>query len=273
MNNILKKTIKSKGGIDLYYEITPENASGTKGLTLFFIHGVGGDLDAWQFVRAKLHQKEFSTIAMDIRGHGISGHPRDSKSYTLTYFMDDMIAVLDAEKINKVILIGHSLGAVLVTHFAIHHQERIEKLVLISSSYIPPHYFTIPGIFPLINTLAFLSPPPLNKRHSYYPPGKHHEDVETYGLIRTIMRHSLKSYLLSSKEILKTNIESSLHLIKVPTLIISGTKDTVFPTKISEHIHSLIPHSQLKLIEGANHVVVLNNVNEVVNDISDFIST
>jgi pimeloyl-ACP methyl ester carboxylesterase len=126
-------------------------------------------------------------------------------------------------------------------------------------------------MFLLFDILAFLSPPPLSARHSIYPPGKYHKDVEMFGLVRTIMRNSFKSYILSSKEILRSNIFEPLKEIKVPTLIISGDKDSIFPTRISNDIHSKIPQSQLKIIAGANHVVVLNNIDETVRYISDFL--
>jgi pimeloyl-ACP methyl ester carboxylesterase len=239
---------------------------------LFFVHGVGGDLDAWQYVKDALFEKGFSSIAMDLRGHGKSDHPYSAKKYKLDNFIEDIITIMDAEKIDKLILVGHSLGAVLATHITLHHQNRIEKLILVGSSYLPPPYFKIPGMFLLFDILAFLSPPPLSTRHSVYPSGKYHKDVEIFGLVRTIMRNSFKSYILSSKEILKSNILASLKEIKVPTLIISGDNDGIFPTRISESIHSQIPQSQLKIIAGANHVVVLNNINETVRYISDFIS-
>lgn len=268
MNSASQKTIVTKDGIKLYYETSITDAKQTP---LFLIHGVGGDLDAWNFLKEKLLAQGFSVITMDIRGHGKSDHPRSFKSYELYHFTEDMLAILDAEKIEKVILVGHSLGAVLVTQIALHYQERIEKLILISSSYVPPPYFKIPGIFLVFNILALLSLPPLNPRHSLYPVGKHHEDVEMYGLIRTIFRHSLKSYILSSKEILKNNIGPLLKNITVPTLIISGNKDSIFPTHLSEYIHTEIKNSSLKIVDGGNHVIILNNVDTVFSYMFGFL--
>lgn len=268
MDTTSKKYIKSNDGTSLYYET---NITDAQNPVIFFIHGVGGDLDAWQYVKDKLLPKGFSSITMDLRGHGKSGHPFSFKKYKLSNFIEDAIKIMDFEKIEKVILIGHSLGAVLATHIALARPERIEKLILISSSYSPPPYFKIPGALLLCNALALLSPPPIYPKHSIYPPEKFHKDVEIFGLIKTIIRNSLKSYLLSSKEILKTNIKSDLKNIKTPTLIISGNKDTIFPAPISENIHSQVPNSKLEIIKNANHVIVLNNINETVEHISNFL--
>ncbi len=269
---VQKKYIKSKDGVILYYETY---AGENKSPILFLIHGVGGDLEAWQYVRNNLLAKGFSCIAMDIRGHGYSGHPRSFKSYAIENYVQDFIDVLNAEQIDKVILIGHSLGAVTSTHIALNHPERLEKLVLISSSYIPPPYLHLP-ILKQISTafiiiLSLISPPAMKPWHSTYPAGKHHKDFELYGLIRTIIHNSLRSYLLSSKETLRHELKSKLSFIKLPTLILSGDKDSIFPTKISKFIHAQISGSQFEIIPGGNHVLPLNKIEEVSNSIYRFI--
>jgi pimeloyl-ACP methyl ester carboxylesterase len=273
MPTVSKKHIKSKDGTNLYYETyLVENSTAT----IFLIHGVGGDIDAWQYVRDNLIVAEISCVAMDIRGHGYSGHPRSFKSYAIENYVEDFITVLNAEKLDKVILVGHSLGAITSTHIALNHPERLEKLVLISSSYIPPPYLHIPVlkqiITALINILAFISPPAMRPWHSTYPAGKHHKDFEIYGLIRTIAHNSLRSYLLASNETLRHELKSRLASIKMPTLLISGDKDSVFPTKNSQFIHSQIEGSILKIIPGGNHVLPLNNIKEISNLIIDFVA-
>jgi pimeloyl-ACP methyl ester carboxylesterase len=282
MNTTVKRKAVCNDGVNIYYEVYRAGNAGNGSIAadasanarrpvLFFVHGVGGDLDAWQFIKNALLEKGFSSIAMDLRGHGKSDHPRSRAKYHLDYFIKDVMTVIEAEKLDKVILVGHSLGAVLTTHIALRHQEKIERLILISSSYLPPAYFKLPGMFLLSDILTAVSPPPFHAGHSIYPPEKHHDDIEILGLIKTIARNSLMSYLLSSKEILKSNIAAYLPDIKIPTLIISGDKDTVFPTPISEYIHSKIPRSELKIIPGGNHVLILNNIDEVTRCITDFI--
>ncbi len=268
-----KKSLTSSDGTAVYYETyAAENHAEP---IIFLLHGVGGDLDAWQYVRDNLLKKGFSCIAMDIRGHGYSGHPRAFKKYALPCFIEDFKEILEAEKIEKVILAGHSLGAILATHIALNCPEKLEKLVLISSSNVPPPYLRIPVLkhisIALMNALAFVSPPAFHPRHSLYPEGKFHKDYELTGLIRTIWHNSLRSYLLSSKETLMPNLAGRLHEITMPTLIISGDKDSIFPTAISKHIHAEIKNSKFTVIPNGNHVLVLNNIPEVTNALADFI--
>ena len=78
MHKISKKTIKSHDGLKLYYET---HITDTEKPVLFFLHGIGGDLDAWDFIKNPLLELGFSAIAMDLRGHGHSSHPSSPESY------------------------------------------------------------------------------------------------------------------------------------------------------------------------------------------------
>lgn len=272
MSEVAKKTIKSHDGLTLYYE--------THGLEIgkpiiFFVHGAGGDVDAWDFVRSPLLAKGFASISMDLRGHGYSAHPKSPKSYEIENLVADIITILDREKLDKIILIGHSYGAVVATHFAIEHPDRLDKLVIISGSYSSPNYLRHKPVKTLINKIinlaAFISPGSRANWHSPYPKGKVHKDYEAYGLARTIFYNSWGSYLLTFKQSLNLDIKHKLSKIKTPTLLISGTQDSVFPTSVSKEIQKEIPNSRLEVIEGVNHPVILNHPQETVKLIEDFL--
>ena len=268
-DQIQKKTVRSSDGVELYYEVY-DAGNGAEKTPFFLIHGVGGDLDAWEFVRKEITIKGRACIAMDIRGHGKSGHPRTSSAYTLEHFISDAQAVLDAEQIEKCVLVGHSLGAVLAAQIALELKTRIEKLILISGSFQSPEYFKLPGMPALMKGLAALSLPPIKSGHSVYPAGKHHKDVEWLGLMRTVFRNSLRSYLMSSYYILKDDFRNRLSELAMPVLLITGTADTIFPKELSEIMHEHIQNSKITVIPGGNHVIILNNPHEVSEAIISF---
>lgn len=271
---IRKKTATSHDGYNLYYE-TYNLETGK--IPLFFLHGMGGDLDAWHFVRDALLAKGFSAIAMDLRGHGHSAHPRKHQSYNINHLAEDVHTIMRAENINKINLIGHCYGAMVATHFALNFQDKIENLVLISSTFRAPDYLqskTLRKIAgQLSSLLAHVSPRPIKPGHSNYPIGKFHKDYEWFGLARTIMRNSWRSYLLSSKQIINLDLETELSKINLPTLVIAGEKDSIFPLPISKTIHSKIKDSKFAVVNGANHVVILNNHKEVTTILFDFLAT
>ncbi|MFH0776498.1 MAG: alpha/beta hydrolase [Patescibacteria group bacterium] len=263
---------KSKDNIRLYYE---KNFPKTNKSVLFFLHGLGGDLDAWHFVRDQLAQKGIPSISMDLRGHGYSDHPRAFISYEIDNFVEDIATIMAKEKIKKIILIGHCFGAILALHFAIKYPAKLTKLVVISGSYTSPPCLVGKISKALAvgaaNLGALVSPKPYQPRHSEYPVGKFHKDYDWIGLMKTIAHNSLRSYTLILKEIIKLDLGAALKKIKTPTLVIVGEKDSIFPAVISKKIHKKIAGSKFKIIPEANHVVILNNADRVFGAISDFL--
>ena len=272
MPRTISRKLKSFDGTLLHYELS---SGSFQKPTLFFLHGLGGDLDAWKYVKRPLRDLGYSTIAMDLRGHGFSDHPARSKSYEIDNLAQDVVEISSREKVGKIVLIGHCWGAMVSLNFAINFPQKLKGLVVVSGSFHPPLYLNsslkqtlATG---LINLMATLSPKLVQPRHSYYPAKKFHKDYEWLGLAKTIMRNSLKSYLLSSKQIVNLNLENKLKKIKMPTLIISGSKDSIFPLSISRKMHTKIQNSKLEVVDGANHVVILNNPIQVYKSIKSFL--
>ena len=211
MFETLKNNIKTKDGLNLYYEtyITDK-----KKPSIFFVHGSGGDLDAWQYIKDEMLQKGFSSVAIDLRGHGHSSHPRSSKKYKIENLAEDIKIILEKENLDNVFLVGHSFGSAVVMDFALRFSEKLKGLVILSGTYEPPSYVSNKFLkflsIKMINILAFLSLPPINPGHSIYPVGKFHKDYELYGLVRTILRNSWGSYLLLSKELFTLDLESRI---------------------------------------------------------------
>lgn len=266
------REVQSQDGYKLYYE---KNFSKTKKPVLFFLHGLGGDLDAWRFIRDRLTKKDVPSIAMDLRGHGYSDHPRQFASYEMDHFVEDVATIMTQEKLKKVVLVGHCYGAITALHFALKYPKKLKKLVVISGSYAGPPYLFNKILKKLAsgvaNLGALISPRPYKPQHSEYPVGKFHADYEWTGLMRTITHNSLRSYALISKEIIKLDLESKLTRIKTPTLVIVGDNDSIFPAAISKKIHKKIAGSKFKVIPDANHVVVLNNANQTATAIYGFL--
>ncbi len=299
MTHVQKKTVTSKDGASIYYEMhTPkqqvlEKKSGrvleeTRGLfreklaataekrpVLFLVHGIGGDSDGWQYVREYFYREGYTTVSMDVRGHGHSHHPKYISDYELKRVEEDIDAILDKEKIVKPVVIGHSGGAIIAAQYAVTRSKRLKGLVLIAGSYQPPSYLSSP----LMNALAhiviriggFISPPAYKNWHSPYPEGKHHKEFEVYGLIRTMFYNSMRSYLYLSKALITADLRDSLKDITVPTLLIAGQEDGIFPVHISQKMEEEIPDAKLVVLEKTNHVSILNNPKEVSYAILHFL--
>ncbi len=106
-------------------------SSTTKPL-MVFVHGFP---DFWYTWRQQIQtfSKHYQVVALDLRGYNLSGQPVGVDSYKIPVLLDDIRAVIHAERNGrKVILVGHDWGAALSWLFTGQHPELIERLVVLS---------------------------------------------------------------------------------------------------------------------------------------------
>jgi 3-oxoadipate enol-lactonase len=109
------------GNPSIYYEMRG------KGHPLLLISGLNSDSASWAGVCGRL-AKHFRVIVFDNRGSGRSDTPE--KKYSIREMADDAIGLLDRLRIKKCHVIGHSMGGYIAQELAIHHPERVGKLIL-----------------------------------------------------------------------------------------------------------------------------------------------
>ena len=112
---------KSADGTPIHYV-----AAGAGEPALLFVHGWCCDASYWQ-----LQMEHFASthrvIAVDLAGHGQSG--LDRGEWTMAAFAADVNAVLDQEKLNDVVLVGHSMGGAVIAEAALARPKRVRGLV------------------------------------------------------------------------------------------------------------------------------------------------
>ena len=102
------------------------------GPPVVLLHGFTGSSASWVTLGESLDR--FSTIAIDLPGHGRSSAPSDPARYALPRFAGDLAAVLDALHVDRASVLGYSLGARAALHFALAHPARVSALILESAS-------------------------------------------------------------------------------------------------------------------------------------------
>ena len=112
-------------GVRLYHE------SHGEGLPLVFAHGGGGDLLQWTY-QVPHFSERYRVITFDNRGHGRSETPESG--YSIEVFSEDILGLLDALSLDKVVLIGLTMGAMTALRFALGHPDRLLGLVLVGAS-------------------------------------------------------------------------------------------------------------------------------------------
>ncbi|WP_034302812.1 alpha/beta fold hydrolase [Herbaspirillum sp. RV1423] len=112
-------------GRRIHYEISGE------GPDLFLHHGFTSSSQAWRFFGfTEVLQKHYRVIALDALGHGLSDKPRETAAYTLQQRSQDVLAILDALKINQVNYCGYSLGGWVGYGLMRHARDRLQSLIL-----------------------------------------------------------------------------------------------------------------------------------------------
>ena len=100
------------------------------GPALLLIHGIGDSSDTWRPVVEQLAE-HYTVIAPDLLGHGRSEKPR--ADYSVAGFANGMRDLLSVLEVDRVTVVGHSLGGGVAAQFAYQFPERCERLVLVGS--------------------------------------------------------------------------------------------------------------------------------------------
>ena len=271
-NKYTPKSIVTSDGVTLYYEV-PKEKSIKK--SLIFLHGLGGDTTAWDVERELLDKQGYASVGIDLRGHGLSQRPHNEGDYALERFAKDIAEIIQHEGITRPILIGHCFGGMVSLVLENIQPQISEGMVLIDTSYRLPHFSDFLVSSPLLNKVVNL----LAKNISDIHIGKHNDydqyigtsDYNLHRLISDLAHTSLRSYLLICENLTKYNAIDILKAIKIPTFIIEGTEDSVFPPDVAQSLHERIKKSQLEMVKGANHILVISNPKEIVEEILPFL--
>ena len=109
-----------------YYLFNKKNS-----IPIVFIHGVGLDHQMWNY--QVNYFNEYSTLTYDLLGHGKT--PCNKDKLNIKDFSNQLLEILEHLKIEKINLIGFSLGSLIAIDFSSHFQKKVEKLILIGTTY------------------------------------------------------------------------------------------------------------------------------------------
>lgn len=108
--------------VETYYERRGD------GPPIVFLHGAIVDLNQWRPQLEALGD-EYTTVGYDVRGHGRTGGS-GRNLYSIELFAEDLDALLDALDVDRVVLVGLSMGGCIAQVYAARHPERVAGLVL-----------------------------------------------------------------------------------------------------------------------------------------------
>ena len=114
--------IPARDGVRLYYE---EAGSGS---AVVFVHEYAGDYRTWE-AQMRYFSRAHRCVTYSQRGYPPSDVPEEGASYGQDIARDDVIALMDALKIDKAHMVGHSMGAYTALHVGINFPERCISVV------------------------------------------------------------------------------------------------------------------------------------------------
>ena len=119
------------GGVPIHYLAWGE--PGRRGLV--FVHGGGAHAHWWTHVAARFH-RDFRVVAIDLSGHGDSGHREE---YGLEQWTDEVVAVArDAQVDGPAVVVGHSMGGFVSIATAARHPDDVAGVVVCDSPVTEP---------------------------------------------------------------------------------------------------------------------------------------
>ena len=191
--------------------------------------------------------RDFHVFAPDIPGFGLSERPswmRDMSDYIL-YFRD----LLDELSLDKVLLVGHSLGGWMAAELAIFYPERVKKLVLSNAAGIRVKGAPIGDLFAMnpqeilmacfddFTAAAPLIPAEFNSDYL----------LSQYRQLTTLASLAWNPHY-------DPKLERRLARITCPTLVLWGQNERLIPVVYADAFHHLIPHSEMVKLEGTGHM-------------------
>ena len=290
---MIKHEYAEVNGVRLHY------ATAGKGKLVLFVHGFP---EFWYEWKNQLEEfgNHYQAVAPDMRGYNLSSKPAEVDQYQVKYMVEDLRALAEKLGHKKFILVAHDWGGAIAWAFAIAHPEMLEKLVIINA----PH----PGVF----QRELKENPDQQKASQYMlmfrsPQAEQILSANNYAtLVQVVLGDGLKRGFFTEddkkayieawsqpgaltgglnyyraarigppsetdKEV--TNFAGAASLVvKAPTLVIWGEKDTALLTGNLVGLDKFVPDLTIKRIPEGTHWVIHEKAEQVNGYIRDFIA-
>ena len=260
----------SAGGIT-----TNVHVMGT-GDAVLLLHGSGPGVTAWANWRLTLPRlaEHFTAVAPDIVGFGFTDRPADVR-YDLPYWTAHAVGVLDALGLERVHVIGNSFGGSLALSLAIHHPERVNRLVLMGAVGVPfeisPGLDAVWGYQPSVEAMAALL-------HLFSfdssQLGPDLAEIRYRASIRPGVQEAFAAMFPAPRQAAldaMTHPIDDIAGIGAPTLVVHGRDDQVIPLQNSLDLLRLIDDAQLHVFGRCGHWTQIEHADEFADLVIDFL--
>jgi pimeloyl-ACP methyl ester carboxylesterase len=261
---------KTTDQLNIYFEIQGNQAATQ---TIVFLNGLSQSTIAWGLTTPHF-KDDYKIILIDFIFQGQSEKVGEWRNFDT--HAKDVISVLDFLKIDKAIIAGLSYGSLVAQNLAVNYGKRISKLILMSTFAVKtPYYEAIElswwralefGGYGLM--LDIMLPNVLSEAYFKNPlfpidmmKAARQESNDDKNALFKLMR--------ATKE--RPDYRSELNKIVLPTLIIQGEKDSLFPVHMAQEVTDSIKGAKLVVIPFVGHTLNLEAIPQMVKAIKEFI--
>jgi pimeloyl-ACP methyl ester carboxylesterase len=248
--------------IAIYYEVHGE------GKPVLFSHGWLDDCSIWDS-QVKHFASNYTVILYDQRGHGKTDTSKGVKgNYSVQVLSNDIHSLVQKLSLDKLILVGFSLGGMAAMLFALDHPDKISKLVLVGTT----AKMTLPLSIRFLRIIRGLLPYEtflrMSCKYKFYKPSTQNVDEE---FIRASKVDNSVAFECWKEFTENYDIRDKVSQIKIPTLIIVGEKDKV-NLESSRYLNQEIKGSELHIITDSGHLIMIEKTQEFNQILEQFIS-
>lgn len=259
------------------------------GPAILLIHGIGDNSTTWHSVQSTLAQR-FTVIAPDLLGHGSSDKPR--ADYSVAAYangMRDLLSVLD---IDRVTVVGHSLGGGVAMQFAYQFPQLVDRLILVGAGGVTKDVNAALRIASLpmgSEALALLRLPlvlptlQLVGRAAGTVLGSTGLGRDIPDMLRILadlpeptassaFARTLRAVVDWRGQVV-TMLDRCYLTESVPVQLIWGECDSVIPVSHAEMAHAAMPGSQLEIFAGSGHFPFHDDPDRFVEVVERFIDS
>ena len=239
-----------------------EQGHNTNSIPSIFIHGVGLDNTMWYPQKKKFENR--SVIFYDILNHGKS----KNGYYKLSFddFSNQLNNLLKYIKVDKINLIGFSIGALIAQHFTLKYTKKINKLVLIGSVYkrSEEQVKIVKNRYEESKVGISITEKSINR---WFSKSYLKENPDVYKFFFNLLESKKNEDFNAAYKVFVESDKDKLDLsrFEMPTLIMTGENEVGSTPKMSKELNKDIINSILYIIKDAKHGATIEKA-KIVND-------
>jgi pimeloyl-ACP methyl ester carboxylesterase len=240
-----------------------------KGVPVVCLHGYADSLRSFELMSPRL-PRGLRVIAYSQRGHGDAERP--AKGYAFANFVADAKAFLDALKLDRVVLIGHSMGSLVAQRLALDAPERLRAIVLIGSTARVKGNASVQGLWDeVLSAMTDPVDPAFVRAFQTGEAAARIAPAFQEVVVAESMKLPARVWRETARSLLEVDHRAELPRINLPTLIQWGDQDGLFGADVAEELKAALPRATFIAYPGLGHNMQWEDPARIAADIARFV--